>query len=428
MKYPELLHRLYSRTADKGIKLGLENMHLLLNAIGNPEKTIRCIHVAGTNGKGSVCTKIASALQAEGFKVGLYTSPHISTYRERIQINRQMIAEEAITPLLQYLLSVADEHNVPATFFEITTLAALKYFADQRADYAVLETGLGGRLDATNAVIPILSIITSISFDHMELLGNTIEAIAQEKAGIIKPQVTVIIGPRVPSPIIKNIAEQRDSPWEQVRGHFATFDAENSQTARQALEYLQISKVSIEQGLLTLPPCRLESYPGTELKHSQVQHLPEWVVLDVAHNPDGLLHLFNALKNKFPNQKIRVLCSFSKSKDLRSCLKIIQANAEFMHITQAANPRAASVKELDSLLYELDVSKTDYVTHKNPEEGIKVALEHAYLAGEILVICGTFFIMSQARTLLGLHEPLDPFPLGLQESLNSEKKSVASYS
>ena len=149
MKYSDLLQQLYSRTADKGIRLGLDNMHLLLNVIGNPEKTFRSIHVAGTNGKGSVCTKIASALNAEGFKVGLYTSPHISTYRERIQINRQLISEEAVTDLLQYLLSMADEYDIPATFFEITTLAALKYFADQQVDYAVLETGLGGRLDAS---------------------------------------------------------------------------------------------------------------------------------------------------------------------------------------------------------------------------------------------------------------------------------------
>lgn len=420
MKYKILLEQLYSRTASQGLKLGLDNMHTMTKALGDPQHSFKSIHVAGTNGKGSVCTKIATALELEGYKVGLYTSPHISTYRERIQINRCLISEESISDLLQYLLKLVDELEIPASFFEITTLAALKYFSEQKVDYAVFETGLGGRLDATNIVTPILSIITSISYDHMELLGNTLESIAREKAGIIKPYTPVVLGPSVPVSIMQPIAECLNSPWEQLHGTYATFDIENSEIARMALKHLPVSYASVEQGLSALPPCRLACYRPEDLTNSHVADLPQWVVLDVAHNPDGLLKMFKALQAKFPSQKIRILCSLSKSKDLKACLTIIRAHAQSLELTQAASQRAAPVEELIAVLSEAGMPEDQYFVHAFPEEGIKSALKNASLSEEILVICGTFFIMSQARNILGLCDPHDAIPLGLQETYNPD--------
>ena len=167
--YSEALQHLYL-LGQKGVKLGLQNMHDLLKTFHHPEKNLRVIHVAGTNGKGSVTTKIAKGLELAGFRVGLYTSPHISTFRERIQINGDLISEESV---LRLLIQIGTQ---PGTFFEITTLLAWLYFAEQHVDYVVLETGLGGRLDATNTITPLLAIITSISYDHTENFGKFVRS------------------------------------------------------------------------------------------------------------------------------------------------------------------------------------------------------------------------------------------------------------
>jgi dihydrofolate synthase/folylpolyglutamate synthase len=412
MKYSCLLQQLYSRTAGKGIKLGLENTLRLNKALGCPDLEFKSIHVAGTNGKGSVCTKIAKALQYEGLRVGLYTSPHISTFRERIQINGQMISEEAMIDLLQTLFFLADNENIPATFFEITTCLALKYFSDQKVDFAVLETGLGGRFDATNIVTPLLSIITSISLDHVDILGNSIEAITLEKAGIIKPKVPIIIGPRVPFSIIKNNADRLQSPCIRLASHYDLFDDENSAIAKKALELLKTHPEAIEDGLKALPPCRLQIYQAADLKKCKLSKLPAYVILDVAHNPDGLQHLFTAIKTKLNPKKTRVLCCFSKNKDLKACLQLISQYADFVEITQAANPRAAPIEDIKLITDGLSGSYMRFNFHTNADQCIKKALHKAHENNEILVICGTFFIMSQARDILGVANPLDPLPVG----------------
>lgn len=208
-KYQDLLKKLFAVNLHGGIKLGLKNIQQLNQLLGNPIAQFKSIHVAGTNGKGSVVTKIAKGLEEEGFRVGLYTSPHISCFRERIKINGRMIDEASVTSILERIFNVIEQEKIAATFFEITTALAFLYFAKQRVDFAVLETGLGGRLDATNIVTPLLSIITSISLEHVEQLGETIDAIASEKAGIIKPNIPVLIGPCVPVGIIEKFADEK---------------------------------------------------------------------------------------------------------------------------------------------------------------------------------------------------------------------------
>lgn len=308
MSYSGLLQKLLAINGRGEI----ENVRKIQRLLGFPDRQFASVHVAGTNGKGSVCIKMAGALQAAGFKTGLYTSPHLDCYRERIRINGEMIPEQEVEKGLTFLFSLLEGENTPATFFEITTLLAFRYFAQEKVDIAVIETGLGGRLDATNVIHPVLSVITSISLDHTEFLGNTIEAIAQEKGGIIKERVPVVIGPHVPLDSIHPIAREKISPCHQVRGYFKTFEEENCAIARAALESLpfQLSQQAIEEGLKKQQPCRFEVIEGA--------------ILDVAHNPDGISHLFDAIAHHYPDRPLRLLFGLSKSKDIEGCLKIIQ--------------------------------------------------------------------------------------------------------
>ena len=391
MNYNSALQYLFS--INKGMKLGLDSIEQLLSALGHPEKEFRSIHVAGTNGKGSVSTKIAKALQLAGYKTGLYTSPHISCFRERIQINGELISETQVTEYLEKILQL----NKQPTFFEITTLLAFLHFAHEKVDYAVIETGIGGRKDATNTIIPELSIITSISKDHMDILGDTIEKITLEKAGIIKTRVPVIIGPSVPKNVIEPVANQLNSALTQIEGVFSTFDEENSAIAKAALKYLKIDNRFIESGCLVRPPCRIE----------KVRNIPYPIILDVAHNPDGLKALFKSLKNLYPNQTFTSIAGFSDSKDIDGCLEILTENVSHIYLIQAKH-RGTSVSMLASKLDSLKFP------HYTTDLGMKEILE---TNNTPLLISGTFFIMNEAKKLLGFPCIEDPEELNEKGSL-----------
>ena len=207
MEYKKILKYLYGLETPE-VKLGLDNIQLLLDKIGNPEKKLKCIHVAGTNGKGSVCAMLFYILKEAGFKVGLYTSPHLKKFNERIRINGNFITDREI---VEYFLKVKP-HITNQSFFEITTAMAFLYFCEKNVDYAVMEVGLGGRLDATNVATPIVSIITNIGLEHTELLGDTIEKIAFEKAGIIKKNIPVVTGAKGNAlKVIKKISKSRNA-------------------------------------------------------------------------------------------------------------------------------------------------------------------------------------------------------------------------
>ena len=218
--YTKLLRQLLVRNdALPVVKQGLQNSHRLHAALGAPTTLYNTVHVAGTNGKGSVAWKLAKALQASGLRTGLFVSPHISCFRERFRVNGEMISERELLDLMPHVLDTADRAGIPATFFEVVTLAAMAHFARARCDVAVLETGLGGRLDSTNVVArPLVSVITGIGLDHTKILGSTIEEVAREKAGIIKPGVPVVAGPAVP-PLVREHAAARAAPYVQVGGH-----------------------------------------------------------------------------------------------------------------------------------------------------------------------------------------------------------------
>jgi dihydrofolate synthase/folylpolyglutamate synthase len=418
MSYAGLIQKLLNVNLFGGMKLGLQNMQRLQQLLHFPDQKFPSIHVAGTNGKGSVTTKIAHAFEHAGYRVGLYTSPHLSCFRERIRINGIMIPEEAVESILARLFHVVESEQIPATFFELTTMMAFLYFAQEEVDIAVLETGLGGRLDATNVVHPCLSIITSISLEHVDILGNTREVIAIEKGGIIKEKVAVIIGPHVPLEPIQAIALEKQSLCIQVQETSSLFEEENRQIARAALNYLatpfSLSTHAIERGLEGKQPCRFEIIPG-----------PSPIILDVAHNPDGVRHLFQMLEHHYPNHSIRLLFGLSKNKDIKGCLNLFAMHGSSFHLVEAKNGRGASTKELEVYLRELSVDSSRFFLHESIFEAVDEAKKEALKNQEVLVICGTFFIMREARQALGFHEPFDE--IDLNERHQNKQDAIKSH-
>ncbi len=397
-RYHQLIEKLFNANRGKGIHLGLAHVHAMHTRIGSPAELFQTIHVAGTNGKGSVSTKIAAACRAQGYRTGLFTSPHLSTFRERILIDGEMISEEEVEALLPTLFEKCPE----ATFFEMTTLLAFAYFAKHKVDIAVIETGLGGRFDATNIITPLLSIITSIGLDHCDILGDTIEKIAFEKAGIIKNKVPVVIGPCVPREGMENTAKKKGSPFLIVEGEYLSFNEENNAIVRAALEYLKFSPEAIAKGLKAVAPCRMEilSLPACSAP----------LILDVAHNPNGLQRLFAALKDQYPRKRFRVLCGLSKEKDLAQCLQLLAAHASHLHLVQSTNARSAPIEVLAQVL---EPFSSHYSMHSVIADGIE-ALLTSLAEGEIPVVCGSFFIMGAVKKALGMNLPSDAFDMNEQ--------------
>jgi len=407
--YARLLERLLSVNINGGIKLGLQNTQTLDLLLNKPSQSFPSIHVAGTNGKGSVCTKIAAAYEANGFKVGLYTSPHIACFRERIRINDQLITEAQVEKHVKTLFSLCKEYDINATFFELTTLLAFMHFSAEKVNVAILETGLGGRLDATNIAKTILSIITSISLDHTEVLGETIEAITMEKAGIIKPTIPLIIGPRVSKEIIIPIALKNNSLCIQVKGEFPDYHTENCAIAQEALHLLQISEKNIKIGLEAVPACRLQLFSGSDLKKLGYQApLPQAVILDVAHNPDGFVQLLKALQKNYPQAGFRIVMGLSSNKDVIACLNTVKSEAATFHFIEGNNERAVPKKHLERTLISLGVDKNRILCESSISSGISNAIQLAGNKNDVVVVCGSFFIMAKARQALGINEPQDP--------------------
>ncbi len=330
-----------------GIKLGLENIRKLLHFWGNPQEKWASFHIAGTNGKGSTAAFLATILQEAGYRVGLYTSPHLVDFNERIRVNGIPIPHHRIITLVEAMRSIIEE--IHPTFFEATTALAFRYFAEEAVEVAVIETGLGGRLDATNLVQPVMSIITPISLEHQQYLGTTLPQIAREKAGIIKKGVPCLTNNRDKSvlSVLRNRAEELESPFyclkaEEVeilelnlQGSRFTLHSEDETLARleiplagahqvhnaalavKALKqqhHFAISEADIRQGLRkTRWRARLEIIRKEPL-----------VLLDVSHNPQGFEQTFSFLRKQFPRKKIHVILGLSHDKDFQKIADIIE--------------------------------------------------------------------------------------------------------
>lgn len=393
--YIEIMGRFTRTFSQSSIRPGVDTAKQLANLFGNPQDKFRSIHIAGTNGKGSVTTKIAKALSLQGYRCGVYTSPHISCFRERIRINDTLISEQELVDVLRPVLEIVNKEGVKVSFFEITTLIAFLYFASKQVDFAVIEVGIGGRLDATNILTPLLSVITSIDLDHTSILGKTIEEIAVEKAGIIKNNVPVVLGPHLPSKILQQVAIAKNSPiivQNLCAGKY--YDMENSATARLALQQLSLefplSSKSIQEGILVRPNCRFEilQYKGCK------------VILDVAHNAHGISQLIRMLGDFYPQKKVHWIIGFSKDKGIEPCIDLIISHAASINAIETNFPRLRTATEVIELF-----AKRVFVKQVKAVSEVYAELESPE---EIIVVCGSFYIMSQIRTELGIIEPIDP--------------------
>jgi dihydrofolate synthase / folylpolyglutamate synthase len=354
MSYAEAIQFLYSLRRF-GAKLGLENTFALASLFGNPQNRLKFIHVAGTNGKGSTCAMLESIYRAAGLKVGLFTSPHLVSFRERIQVDRQTIGENEVSVLVEDLKFQIPKLQSHPTFFEVVTIMALRYFAVKKCDLVIWETGLGGRLDATNIVTPIASVITNIQLDHQQWLGNTIEEIAREKAGIIKPGVpcfTAAEDETALQTIARVAARQNSAFWTVGRGeaeemrkvgiplageHQLLNAALATATVRLLSNQISVSEEAIRVGL------RNTQWPG---RFQIVTRGQQTIVLDGAHNPAGAETLASALREEFPNARPTLVLGTMQDKDFRSICATLAPLASKIIVTRAGTERAADPTEL----------------------------------------------------------------------------------
>lgn len=382
------------------INLGLERCQAVLKLIGSPEKKLQFIHVAGTNGKGSVCTMLSAILSASGLKTGLFTSPHVFEYTERIKINDIEIKRETFAQKIIRITQIADKNDIHLTEFEILTVVAFEYFAENNVDIVVLETGLGGRLDATNVIEENLcSIITNIDFDHTERLGDTIEKIAYEKAGIIKANCPVIINAdNIGFGTVNQVAKKKNSKLIMAKEapNFlrdllalkGEYQQKNLALALAGVEVLRekgfnISQESLKNGLKNVKhPCRFEY-----LKEDNI-------LIDGAHNPDGTKALRKSLNDNFPNQKIKFIFGCLNNKNYAEMIKNLfnPKNEEMgeqideIYFYHFDNENACSYEELANAC---DFSSKPFSEYKR--EG-----------NALTVICGSFYMIKELLTKMGI--------------------------
>jgi dihydrofolate synthase/folylpolyglutamate synthase len=375
MTYSSAVAYLY-RLQKHGIKLGLETMTALTVRLGMPQTRYRTLHIAGTNGKGSTAAMAAAVLQAAGYRVGLYTSPHLVEFRERIRVNGEMIAESQVAQLTEQLQTLCQPDLSP-TFFEYTTAMAFQHFADSGVDVAVLEVGLGGRFDATNVVMPMACAVTTISLDHQEYLGTTLSSIAFEKAGIIKPGVPVVLG-RLEDEAwrtIEQVARERQAPVFRLNEDFRT-EGEGSQQfsyrglgmyydgltcaleGRHQLDNaacaLALLEAAAPQGIAVTADAvraglRVVNWAG---RLEVVDRCPT-ILLDGAHNPAAAMALADYLTRSdrsHPSRPVVLVLGMMRDKDHRGFVEPLRGLADEVVLTQADLPRSATAQELRASL------------------------------------------------------------------------------
>lgn len=388
MTYEESLAWLYA-TQQFGIKLGLENIRGLLEALGNPQERLSFLHVAGTNGKGSVCAMLDAILRASGRRTGLYTSPHLVDFRERIRVDGEKIPPSAVANGLTILRKISAAWNDSPTFFEIATALALHHFAEERCNLIVLETGMGGALDATNAVIPLVSVITPIALDHTRWLGSTLAEIAGEKAGIIKSGVPVVSARQAPEAAI--VLAQRaasagsslgfiETPFEHAEiGLRGIHQKENAAVAVAALlaARVEVSNEAVWQGL------RDVRWPG------RFQVVDERIVLDACHNPHAAAQLLINWRDAYGTEKATVIFGALGDKDYSEMLRILESISREVLLVPISSERSAAPEALAAACR---------IQHRI-FQSVKEALEAS--RGRILVT-GSLFLVGEALQVLGV--------------------------
>ena len=345
---------MYQRIGKNAFKKDLTNISLFLEHIKHPENKFKSVHIAGTNGKGSVACMLASVLMESGYKVGLYTSPHLKDFRERIKVNNKPIRKKFIMGFINRHKDFLEKHNL--SFFEMTVAMAYEYFYRNNVDIAIVETGMGGRLDSTNVINPVLTIITNVQKDHTEFLGDTLEKIAAEKAGIIKPGIPVVVGDTNP-PVLDVIRETASKNGAEVSlpsvdpDKYETelkgpYQKHNLAVVLEAVNHLRVLRFAISESTLRKGLLNVRKNTDLRGRWDVVSEKP-LIIFDTAHNPDAVKIVCDELE-KTGKEKKHFVLSFVKGKDVEKMLSYFPEKAEY-YISQAKIPRALPVKELASI-------------------------------------------------------------------------------
>ena len=428
MDYPAALDYIlsfadYERLPRSALVFDLRRIEMLLERLGNPHRVAKSIHIAGTKGKGSTAAMIASILTQAGYRAGLYTSPHLLSFTERIQIDGRPIAEDAFGRLVEILKPEAEAVNHSGNFgelttFELLTALAFTYFKEGKVDYQMLETGLGGRLDATNVVKPEVCVITSISFDHMDVLGDTLTQIAREKAGIIKPGSTVVCSPQLPEAmeVIEEACRERETRLvvvgNDVTWHGKAFDTEgqsfelrgltgeytlnipllgehqleNAATAVATVEVLgglgaSISPESITTGLTQV------HWPG----RLQIMGREPWVIVDGAHNADSARRLVEALERYFDFDRVLLILGVSSDKNIAGMVAELASLPSIVIVTRSHHPRAIEPARLAGEFSKWGITPE---VAENVASAVELALSKA-MPGDLICATGSLFIVAE---------------------------------
>lgn len=411
---------MFSRIGAAAYKEDLDNTIHLCKELDNPHKKFKSVHVAGTNGKGSVSHMLAAIFQTAGYKTGLYTSPHLKDFRERIKVNGEMVNEQFVIDFTENIKPVIEE--IEPSFFEITVAMAFEYFVEQKVDIAIIEVGLGGRLDSTNIITPELSVITNIGRDHMNLLGNSLGKIAAEKAGIIKTGIPVIIGETLPEtlPVFEKIAAEKKAPlhfashqrqtmgWKWEKHELIVEVAEKNKTDHQ-FYHLDLQGIYQAKNLLTvLEACSVLEQKGrkindtiiyTALRHVKkmtglhgrweiIHHSPD-IILDVAHNEDGIKQILEQIE-VIDHHELHIIIGMVKDKEADRIFDLLPKTAHY-YFTQAHIPRSIEAETLMKMANEHELKGKYY-------QDVNAALKEAKLKAkndDLILVCGSIFLVAE---------------------------------
>ncbi|MDC0637718.1 bifunctional folylpolyglutamate synthase/dihydrofolate synthase [Flavobacteriaceae bacterium] len=387
---------MYQRVGAQAYKADLEKTWALVQYLNDPHKSLRTIHVAGTNGKGSTSHMLASILQEAGYRVGLYTSPHLKDFRERIRINGEMIPKDIVTDFVCTHQEFFQSHQL--SFFEMTVGLALQYFKDQEIDIAVIEVGMGGRLDSTNIISPDLSVITNIGYDHMAFLGTSLSAIAYEKAGIIKPGIPVIIGESLPEtrPVFEEVAQKNNAPIIYC-GHEEApylmdlkgdYQRTNQRTVLSAIEQLNKMDWCIEQEHVKSGLAKVVTNTHLLGRWQKLNENPI-IICDTAHNAHGLKITMAQLRGEQYND-LHVVIGFVNDKDLHHVLTLMPKEA-YYYFCAPDSPRALPPIELAKAGAQIGLKGEVY-------SSVELALSAAKMAagdGDFIYVGGSTFVVAE---------------------------------
>ena len=410
---------MFSKTGADAYKKDITNTVKLCKSIGDPQSKFLSIHIAGTNGKGSVSHMLAAIFQQAGYKTGLYTSPHLKDFRERIKLNGRMVPEEFVISFVEKTKAVTNE--IEPSFFELTVAMAFEYFSEEQVDIAIIETGLGGRLDSTNIITPVLSVITNIGYDHMNILGDTLEQIASEKAGIIKKDTPVVIGESIPETrqiFISEAAKKNasltfaeeqfditntqpaddrleiiltdcnDSIKTYITDLCGYYQQKNIRTVITAVNELKKQGYNIEDSHVSIALSKVQKLTGLHGRWEIIDHHPR-VVLDVAHNEDGIKQLNEQLSIS-NYQDLHIVFGMVKDKEVDKVLSLLPKNAKY-YFTKAHIPRALSQSELMLKAAAYDLQGTSY---DEVNEALNTARTSAS-KDDMILVTGSFFVVGE---------------------------------